>query len=74
MFSVIKASDTITIFILSTGDGQMRGTPFDAEINSLYLQNIHDMQGRRLPIVTILQARSGKILHYTLNALPWPTS
>ncbi len=36
----------------------MRGTPFDAEINSLYQQNIQDMQSRRLPIVTILQARS----------------
>ncbi len=68
----MEASDTITIFIISTGDGKMKGTPFDAEINALYRQSIKDMKGRRMPIVTVLQARAGKVLHYTENALPWP--
>ncbi|HEX3800661.1 MAG TPA: hypothetical protein VH413_18350 [Verrucomicrobiae bacterium] len=72
LFNLIQVSDTITVFLISTGDAQMRGTPFDSEINSQYQQDVKDMRGNRMPIVTILQARGGKILHYTLNALPWP--
>jgi hypothetical protein len=72
MFGVIGASDFITVIIVSTGDGKMKGTPFDAEINALYKKNIKEMKGQRMPIVTVLQAKGGKLLRHTVNALPWP--
>jgi hypothetical protein len=73
LFGIIDASDFITVIIVSTGEGKMKGTPFDAEINTLYRQAIKSMKGQRMPVVTVLQAKGGKLLrNYTVNALPWP--
>src|SRR5207249_430723 len=48
-----------------------RGTPFDDEINAAYQRTLKDMKKDRMPIVTVLQAKDGKLLTYTVNALPW---
>jgi hypothetical protein len=72
MFQVIKNSDIITVFIISNGDGKMQGSPFDDEINALYLQNVKEMKHGRTPVVTVLEAKGGKIVKYTVNAVPWP--
>jgi len=47
MFTVIKNSDIITIFIISNGNGRMQGTPFDEEINGLYVESIKEMKKDR---------------------------
>jgi hypothetical protein len=72
MFTLIQGSDALTIFIISTGEGKIRGSPFDNEINGVLQQSIRDMNGKRLPIVTVLQAHAGQLVHYTVNPLPWP--
>lgn len=72
MFTVIKSSDIITVFIISTGQSPMQGTPFDDQINALYVETTREMKKNRKPIVTVLQAKRGKIIKYTVNALPWP--
>ncbi len=72
MYQVIQNSDIITVFIISNGDGKMQGSPFDNEINALYQQNVKEMKHNRTPVVTVLQAKGGKILKYTVNAVPWP--
>ena len=72
MFAVIKNSDIITVFIISNGQSPMRGTSFDQQINALYAESIKEMKRGRKPIVTVLQAKRGKIIRYTVNALPWP--
>ncbi len=69
---VIRASDIITIFIISNGEGKMKGTAFDQEINDLYQQNLKETKSHRVPIVTVLQAKGGRLLRYTVNAFPWP--
>src|SRR5579884_1811871 len=72
MREVIQASDIITVFIISSGHGKMSGTPFDKEINALYKQALADMKHDPKPVITVLQARAGKIVHFTVNAPPWP--
>jgi hypothetical protein len=72
MFTVIKNSDIITVFIVSTGQSPMQGTPFDDQINAQYAQNLKEMKRNKKPIVTVLQAKGGKLTTYTVNALPWP--
>jgi hypothetical protein len=72
MYEVITNSDIITVFLISSGEGKMHGTPFDAEINAAYKESLKEMKKDRMPIVTVLQAKSGKIIRYTVNALPWP--
>lgn len=71
MYEVIKNSDIITVFIISTGQGKMQGSPFDDEINKIYKDDLKEMKQRR-PIVTVLQAKAGKIEKFTVNAVPWP--
>lgn len=72
MQQVIQVSDILTVFIISTGEGKMSGTPFDTEINAQYKQALKDMKRNRRPVVTVLQAKSGRLIRYTVNALPWP--
>ncbi len=71
-FKIIKMSDIITVFIISNGQSPMQGTPFDDQINALYAENLKEMKHNKKPIVTVLQAKSGQIIKYTVNALPWP--
>lgn len=72
MYEVIGNSDIITVFLISNGEGKMQGNPFAAEINAAYKESLKDMKKDRMPVVTVLQAKGGKIIKYTVNALPWP--
>ncbi|MDB6124550.1 MAG: hypothetical protein JWQ71_3543 [Pedosphaera sp.] len=72
IFEVIQDSDLITIIFINDGLSQIQGTPFDRAINTAYQQNLRDMKKDRMPIVTVLQAKAGKIKAFTVNALPWP--
>ena len=44
MFEIIKISDVITVFLISNGEGKMQGSPFDAEINAAYKENLKEMR------------------------------
>jgi hypothetical protein len=69
---IVANSDIMAVFIFSTGDTPIEGTPFDDAINSLYQQALADMGSKRMPIVTVLVARHGRFIRYSVNALPWP--
>ncbi len=69
---VVNVSDIITVFIISSGAGPIRGTPFDREINAQYIQCLRDMGKKPMPLVTVLQGSRGKFIRSTVNALPWP--
>ena len=72
LLDIVKASDIITVIIISNGEGKMKGTPFDAEINAQYQQNLKEMGSQREPIVTVLQAKGGRFSKFTMNVFPWP--
>ncbi len=69
---VVRMSDIITVFVISSGAGPISGTPYDDEINAQYQACVHDMGKKPMPIVTVLQGKHGKFIRYTVNALPWP--
>lgn len=69
---VVNMSDILTVFIISSGAGPIRGTPYDDEINAQDQACLHDMGKKPMPIVTVLQGKDGKFIRYTVNALPWP--
>ncbi|HXC99271.1 MAG TPA: hypothetical protein VN048_08010, partial [Verrucomicrobiae bacterium] len=69
---VVKMSDIITVFVISSGAGPIRGTPYDKDINDQYVLCLRDMDKKPMPLVTVLQGKHGKFIRYTVNALPWP--
>lgn len=72
MLRVIKNSDNITVILFSDGSGQMRGTPFDDQINAVYWEQFLKMQKAGMPFVTVLRAHGGVIASHSVNFAPWP--
>ena len=69
---VVKDSELITVILISSGDSQIRGTPFDDGINSAFRQGLEQQRKARMPFVTILRARKGSLGAYYVNTPPWP--
>ncbi len=68
---VLTGSEFITVVLISSGAGEMRGTPFDAEINKTYKSWRNQQQDTRMPFITVLRACRGQMTHYSVNPAPW---
>ncbi len=72
MTRLIEGSQFITVVLISSGQAELRGTPFDGPINQFY-KSWQDQQNKaRMPFVTVLQATRGKITQYAVSAAPQP--
>ena len=67
LFQVIANSDGITVLIFSDGAQPLQGTPFDAVINQVYAKHRDELRAAKIPFVTVLQARGGKIVNGIVN-------
>ena len=79
--SVVQGSKAITVILISSGNDPIHGTPFDHEINAVYSVYARSLRDSKLPFVTILIGRNGKLVTYAVNSaldaiqipnLPWP--
>jgi hypothetical protein len=69
---VVERSDRLTVVLISSGEEGFHGTPYDKAVSE-FEQRLHDQQQKaRMPFVTVLSARSGRLVDYTLNTPPWP--
>jgi len=68
---VVKDSESITIILVSSGEETMAGTPFDDQINQLYKNWREEQQKARMPFVTVLRAKRGTIIGYSVTPSPW---
>jgi hypothetical protein len=69
---VINSSETITVLLISTGESEMKGTPFDQQINATYAQWRREMQRMQTPFITVLRARNGQMASHVVSMAPWP--
>jgi len=69
---LIKNSDLITIVLVSTGEEKFEGTPFDKQIAEAYAKWLAEEQKRKMPFLTILRAKQGQIIGYSVTPAPWP--
>ena len=69
---VVKGSACITVILISAGEDYIHGTPFDNEINKAFKSWHQQQKDARMPVVTVLRGRSGKITDYAVTAAPWP--
>jgi hypothetical protein len=72
MLRVVKISDVITIILVSDASDPIKGTPFDARINTFYKTNYQHQRKERMPVVTVFRGEKGVITTNTLTLSPWP--
>lgn len=69
---LISESDRLTVLLISDGDEEISGTPFDVEINTLFKKQFRAQRKARMPFITVLCAQRGQIFGGTMNLTPWP--
>lgn len=65
--SVIHSVSNVTVFIVSDGGAQMKGTPFDKTINAEYKRQRKARASSKRPFVTTLIARDGWIIDQSVT-------
>jgi hypothetical protein len=66
--SVIRSAKDVTLLIFSDGSKAIQGTPFDEQINDVYLRETRFNRQALLPFVTVLAARAGQIEGWRVSA------
>lgn len=68
---VTRDSESLTVILVSSGEEKILGTPFDDQINQLYNTWREEQQKARMPFVTVLRAKRGTIVGYSVTPSPW---
>lgn len=64
---VVLNSPRLTTVIFCDGNGEIKGTPYDAQINALFKQNQAAMQKAEEPFIIILRSQFGKYVGYSVS-------
>src|SRR5262245_21281947 len=72
MRRLLRESGLVTVILLTTGEGEMLGTPFDSQINEAWKRWRNEQQKTLMPLVTVLRARNGVITQWSVTPAPWP--
>lgn len=64
---IIHSVSNVTVFVISDGDAQMKGTPFDKTINAEYKRQRKQRASAKRPFVTTLIARDGWIIDQSVT-------
>jgi hypothetical protein len=67
---IVRESDRLTIAIFCDGDGEIKGTPFDAPINGLFKQKRTEAKKAGQPFVIILRTQLGRYVGCRVNVPP----
>lgn len=65
---IVQNSDRLTVIIFCDGDGQLQGTPYDADVNALFKQGRSAMQLAKRPFIVVLRAQLGEYVGCRVNA------
>lgn len=68
VYSLIKASKSITVILITTGTEPIRGTPFDKEMNMIYPQYSKELRDAKIPFVTVLIGFAGRPVAFSINS------
>jgi hypothetical protein len=69
--TLIKASEFITVVIISDGSSKISGTPFDDKINETFSSWKSQQKKNSMPFITILRASHGNITDFVVDTPPW---
>ena len=69
--AVVQASEYLTIALISTGENDINGTAFDSSVNESFKTWRDEQQKVKMPLVTLLRAKRGQFISYSVTAAPW---
>jgi hypothetical protein len=72
MLKVIAGHENITVILVTTGDGVMQGTPFDAQINSAWKEWHDELDGIHMPLQTVIRAKNAQPDAWFMTPAPRP--
>ncbi len=70
---VVRSSQFITIVLVTSGEEDIRGTPFDEPINRLYKSWRKQQAEANMPVITVLRGQNGQFAEYRVSPAPWAT-
>lgn len=62
-----RASDLLTVMLISDGDENFQGTPFDAVLNRLLKEHVKSLRRAKKPFLATLVAVKGQFVAYTIG-------
>jgi hypothetical protein len=70
--AVLANSDLLTVVLITTGDDEIQGTPFDNQLKRAFAQWRSEQQKARMPILTLLRGSRGHFSQWSVTGAPWP--
>jgi hypothetical protein len=67
---VIQGSPRLTVLIFCDGGGQISGTPYDDEINTVFKERFAAQKNTRQPFIIVLRSQFGKYAGSSVNFPP----
>ncbi|HTL54589.1 MAG TPA: hypothetical protein VL361_02875 [Candidatus Limnocylindrales bacterium] len=71
LLQVVKNSQFITVILISEGNQDFHGTPYDQQINQSYKAWSTQQQDAHMPFLTVLRARRGQFTNFSVTSAPW---
>ena len=72
VLKVISESENVTVVFVSSGEGDMQGAPYGAQINSAWKEWHDELEGIHMPLLTALRTRNGQPVDWLLTPAPRP--
>jgi hypothetical protein len=71
MKDLVKDSDNLMVVLISSGEENVIGTPFDAVINESFNSWKADQKKQQMPFVTVFRGVNGQLVKAAVTPVPW---
>lgn len=69
---LVRSSERLTVLLVSDGNENISGTPFDQQIRGVFQREFQKQRSARMPFITVLRSSRGKFVNAIVNLAPWP--
>jgi hypothetical protein len=70
--ALAQQTDFLTVILISAGEADLHGTPFDTRINQSFRKWQDEQKKARMPFVTALRIGHGKYIQCSITPAQWP--
>lgn len=66
--NLVRSSEQLTVLIFCDGEGEIKGTPFDNQINAIFKKNERALKNVDQTYVVVLRSQLGQYTGYSVNS------